>query len=721
MILNLYSTDNFYQYIGKLTPGIGSDGKRTFTWTNLFDYNEIIPGVCNTAATIVEGTMKAQRTSEPLPQSPDRLVFFGLNKYKCSEGYYKISFREFYFENDVMIPGTTGEINPPNASSPDKTGDNFQLFASFELQPRDFTTKMNGIDGYQQYIWLLYPDHNNHFNGLMLESDRWMLDPEDVAFSGDLDNDALYDNIEDLWTLVGIIDGPPPVSVDWETWDENHAALTPASSLSFKNETSEKIEFTSTTENNWSVGESLEVGLESHGQSGSLSEEFKYSESFENAYGNAEGYSKSLELNYELFETGQEVGYYIFSVPRIKRYTYALYPWWETDSLEFPITNSLQYLFKTTDVTTVNKPIPLEGYPFYVNEPNSQDLLGWKPNGGRYDMQQQVNDYDIQSCVTIGWDNLSGGQTDVLTVSVDSSSSSKATNSYEVNVEAGASSGVADVFKISAKVSTGYEYTYSTETKIQTEFKSEISASLDNLNAQVDGLNISHLSMNGYWFWPEKNQDWWFYDSLGSQKPWYLAWIVNTAYTKLQLLSPGNKSELEDTELLFSWQVEEGELKDFTFYLVNSPDISAKTILYKGEVGDVTQYSIPGFTPEKGVTYYWAVRGVGADGATFWSPIHEFTLKQEQTALETSNLKAVVYPNPAPKGNIHILVDSQEAGKIEVSLFAIDGNLMAREEFQNVDAAPVTISFSGYNLMPGIYLAVIRSGNEQLIRKVMVK
>jgi hypothetical protein len=722
MILNLYSTDGYTQSIGKLTPEIGSDGKRTFTWTPLFDNNQIIPGVSNTATTIVEGTMKAYRESDPMPESPDRLVWFGLNRYQCSEGYYKISFREFYFENDVMIPGTYGEINPPKAIAPDKIGDNFQLMASFELQPRDFTTKMNGIDGYQQYIWLMYPDNDHHFNGLMLQSDLWMLDPEDVKFNNDLDNEALYDNIEDLWTLIGIIDGPPPVSVDWETWDEKHPPLTPASSLLFKNETSKKIEFTSTTENNWSIGESIEVGGETKSKlSGSLSEEFKCSKSYQNAYGSGEGYSKSLELNFELFETGQEMGYYIFSVPHIKRYTYALYPWWETDALDYPITNSLQYLFKTTDVTTVNKPIPLEGYPFYVSEPNSQDLLGWKPNGGRYDMQEHITDYDMQSCVTLGWDDLSNGQTEFLSVSLDSTSSSEATNSYEVKVEAGVSYSGAEVFEISAKVSAGYEYTYTTETKVQTEFKNEITASLDNLYSQVDGLNISHLSMNGYWFWPEDNQDWWFYDSLGSQQPWYLAWIVNTAYAKLQLLSPGNKSELEDTELLFSWQVEEGDLKDFTFYLSKSPGISVKNILFKEAVGDVTQYSVPGFKPEKGITYYWAVRGISADGATIWSSTHEFTMKQDQTELETSSLKAVVYPNPATKGNINIMIDPEEECKMEVSIFAIDGKLMATEEFQNADANPVTIRFSGCDFMPGIYFAVIRAGNEKLVRKVMVK
>ena len=67
------------------------------------------------------------------------------------------------------------------------------------------------------------------------------------------------------------------------------------------------------------------------------------------------------------------------------------------------------------------------------------------------------------------------------------------------------------------------------------------------------------------------------------------------------------------------------------------------------------------------------------------------------------------------------MVDPQETGQIEISLFALDGILMATEVLQNMEASPVTITLSGNDLMPGIYFAVIRSGNEKLVRKVMVK
>ncbi|MCD4680455.1 MAG: T9SS type A sorting domain-containing protein [Bacteroidales bacterium] len=58
---------------------------------------------------------------------------------------------------------------------------------------------------------------------------------------------------------------------------------------------------------------------------------------------------------------------------------------------------------------------------------------------------------------------------------------------------------------------------------------------------------------------------------------------------------------------------------------------------------------------------------------------------------------------------------------MEVSLYAIDGKHRAVEEFQNIDSTPVIIMLSGYDLQSGFYFVLIRSGNEQVVRKVIVK
>ncbi|MDP8228010.1 MAG: T9SS type A sorting domain-containing protein, partial [Candidatus Electryoneaceae bacterium] len=345
---------------------------------------------------------------------------------------------------------------------------------------------------------------------------------------------------------------------------------------------------------------------------------------------------------------------------------------------------------------------------------------GWKADA-RYDMQYNIIQYDIPECVSLNWDNLSNGSTNSINVSVDSTSTDEQTNTYEINVEAGLEYKVPKVFQIGGSVSSGYEGTYSSETKVHTEFEQEITASLENLHSQVDGLNISHLHMKGYWFRPDINPDWWFYDSLWGYKPWYLAWIVNSSSEKLQLLSPGNGNVLEDTELLFNWQPEEGELSDYTFYILNSPSIHKNNILIKESVGNLTQFSPLGFKPEKGNTYYWAVRGIGADGTPIWSPRFTFTMKQELTVAQSSTLQALVYPNPAPKGDINIIIDSQESGGIEVSLFEINGRLIGTEQFHTLDTAPITVTLSGYDLLPGIYFAVIQSENEQIVKKVMIR
>jgi hypothetical protein len=51
----------------------------------------------------------------------------------------------------------------------------------------------------------------------------------------------------------------------------------------------------------------------------------------------------------------------------------------------------------------------------------------------------------------------------------------------------------------------------------------------------------------------------------------------------------------------------------------------------------------------------------------------------------------------------------------------INGVIVAEQEAVQPDNAPLSLSFRGLNLSAGIYFAVIRVGDEQVVKKVVVR
>ena len=173
--------------------------------------------------------------------------------------------------------------------------------------------------------------------------------------------------------------------------------------------------------------------------------------------------------------------------------------------------------------------------------------------------------------------------------------------------------------------------------------------------------------------------------------------------------------------MYFSWLAEPGDIDKYTLVIANSSCIYNGTIIYQQSVGKAGKIILSGFQPEKGKTYFWAVRGFTEDGQLVCSDIGSFTLKDEQTETNTMGLKAVVYPNPGNSGEINIAIDPVNEGKITVRLFDINGSLLDARQVNTLEGSASIVSFPDMDLPAGIYLAVIRSDNEQLVKKVVVR
>jgi len=742
LVVTFYNQTGFY-VMGKIVPGI-VDGKRSFTWEEVLAEPDPVITVPNLpgprafpfyvgATTLAEGSFKGNRTANNIPnkEESDRLVLFGESSSKSSDGYYHVAYCEYHFENDLLVKDASGEIALPSSRGPYAVTDavdhepDFHLQASFQLKPMDYTTMLTGTDGYQSYMWLIYPDHDRHFNGAMFMSDCWRQDPDLFEESSDLADEDSYPGIRDLWSLVGIIDGAPPVSMDWEKWLDYHGFHVPASSLEFETETSGTTEILTSTEHEWSLGQSLKISVSNKSVKAQMGEKFKYSETYENTVSHSETTSVSFGIPYELEEESQDFGFYIYSVPVIKRYTYFAYPWWDNNTLQYPVESAMQYLFVTVNNPIISKAVTLDKYPFYVDEPNDSTMRGWHEADGRSFVNDQVNLYDLFPVMYLHWDDGSGGSWTDISTTVEDITSNSQTRSWDFEVEAGGGVTVKipKICKVEseAMIQAGYSGSLLNETTTTSELGNRIRASLENLKYAEMGINLTSLAMNGYLFTQETNPHWWYFDSLAGQRPFYLAWVVSTATQSLELQSPANGSYLNPDDLLFTWMPDRGELHDYKLFISKSSNISSYNSVYQKQLGRSTALSVKDFQPEPGETYFWAVRAYDENGEAVYSPKWSFTITDGKEESTEVLMKAAVYPNPASGSDFNIAFDPVTGGRITVQLVDISGSVMANAQVNALAGTTSIITFPGLDLPAGIYLAVIRSDNEQVVKKIVVR
>jgi hypothetical protein len=105
-----------------------------------------------------------------------------------------------------------------------------------------------------------------------------------------------------------------------------------------------------------------------------------------------------------------------------------------------------------------------------------------------------------------------------------------------------------------------------------------------------------------------------------------------------------------------------------------------------------------------------------------YSPVWSFTIADPtEEKPEEASLKAIVYPNPSISSEITIAIDPAGEGKILVRLIDISGALVATEEVNVTTGSASIVSFPDLHLTAGVYLAVIRTDEEQVVKKVVVR
>lgn len=700
LLINTYTKGSYMNALGYL-DATTSVNQTVFTYTP-WPYT-VKPSTYSSV--IVGGSIKGCRTSDQVsyPALPERFTIFGFSSN------HTLEYQEYIFQDEDIMLGSGGNIVLPSSMAPYTYFQDIQ--GTFELVPTMFYgTTDDTPDGFQQHNWIYYCDKYSKISGVRFLSDSWKYIPDSTVSSHDLSNDSIYGPpVRNLWTLVGIIDGGPPCSINWNTWNANHTSTIKPTFLKFITTSTSRTEITTTYEEQYTIGTELKTDNKHF----NFGLETKFSDTYKNKVSNSTTIIKEIEKTFELNEESQELGVFIYLVPIITRYSYYVYPWWD-NTLSNPVPNSLQYRFIVTGNSRVDRYRDLKLFPFNINEPNSVDLADWRYND-RTHHRDAINNSHLKPTCEPTWSSPGVGDIESFEYLTDSITEYEHKTSYEVDVSF--SGKKPEAFEAGA--SFGNEVSYSTSTLNKTEMGSKLQISLEHLTEQSLGVNISTLILEAYWFRAE-DYDWWFYDSLGTERPWYIAYIVGDAYNKITLIAPTAEEYVNDKGKLFSWQATGFVPRKFELLISSSPQVSPSSILMEIDAGTFTNYYISEL-PADVDELYWTVMSVTSEGGLVWSETRPLTINKEANKDDSKcDLTAIPFPNPLSGSNLRLLVDTKEKGEVLVRIYAIDGSLVYQSFMNHASQGVQTYELSHLNLSRGFYIMEVIINDEHAAKKLTV-
>ena len=714
LVLNTYISSNSGVYLGFLNATTPTGGETTFSYEVPF----ASPGTlinCRASA-LIGGTAKGGRTIDNMDalHSSARMVLFGYGNSNTSA----INYVEYQFSHDSYYEQGYGSVVLPSSMKPASWKDTYPIIGATELIPYKFNNVVgNEANGYIQQNWLYYPDGNGKICGLRFTSDSWKPIPDSTILSDDLDLDAESDStygpaVRSLWSLVGMADGGPPCSIDWAKWDSYYVPETRPTELVMEVEGEFSSKVTVTNEDQYTIGGEVSTKSKKRGFKG----EAKFSDSYKSTVSSGTTYSSSLSIPLELNQESQELGVFIFAVPNITRYTYKRFPWYDP-AFMYPVPGSKQFRFVTSSTSLIYRYPEISAFPFSIENPNASNLSAWLLDS-RTKMKKDISLSGLQPVCTPTWGNPQPGQTATFAVVQDTSSEYAHATSY--SVDATYTGKKPEVFEV--QVTAGLEVGYETSTENECSLSKKVEVSLHNLAEKSKGINLNSYKVSAYWFKPE-DYDWWFLDSTGAEKPWYIAYTVSSVTASVNLLSPENGEALKNSGMLFRWDVVDFVPVEYSLFICRSTQVTPSNTIYRLNTGLNAQHyqaDLP-FCGE-GKTYYWAVRALNKAGDVLWSESRPFIygslLAKEAYGNE---ITAIPYPNPGTGKNLHVLIDTKETGLIHLKITGMNGHVVYQSTVNHPQTGTLTIDLTEINLASGIYVLETSINGERAIKKLVVQ
>ena len=197
--------------------------------------------------------------------------------------------------------------------------------------------------------------------------------------------------------------------------------------------------------------------------------------------------------------------------------------------------------------------------------------------------------------------------------------------------------------------------------------------------------------------------------------------MVTSVQQSLIQLTPSNGSKISTNNLLFTWRPDHGTLEDYELVISKSTPIANPNIIYRKKAGDATEVSTADFKPEPGTTYYWSVKAHDRDGNAVYATMSSFTIQKEESQKDTiPALCTVVTSNPGTKEEIQIVVNPLADGPVSLSLMSLSGIEVYRLVITGTKDQVIPFTFAGTEVAPGLYFAVIKSGGECVMKKIII-
>lgn len=539
-----YAVSGFIHPDGKERLLISYDAERTKDKENkgggVVIYNPSLKEVEKTitkdncfAIRAIHGTMQAKRDYIPgnADSNSNRIQIFynhftdaywdGLHHIKDTGHFH---YRTYIVKEDSYTEIEWGEIHLGAQDRHPDEWNRMNLDVAYLLKSHKSEDSDVGHSFHQQ-LWMFYTDKDGYIRGCGFNSDIWhQINEDHPVISSDLDNDSSENgygpNVRGTWVLFGLIEGAPPISVNWEKWTTRYNQQRPKAPTSLKYEQATSVTYTTeiTTEASWYIGAHIgggEIPTE-------IDTKFSLQEEYESGTENT--LSNSITIPIELSEETQTKGKKLYIVPSIRRITYATFPWWYEGEYDANNASSqpLCYKFITTSTQIISESVDLDQPPFNldVSKVNDKSMPVWLLGN-----RDNINNNQREAYITgASWD----GSTPVngsFSIKTDDYISTSHSNEFQFDY----SIGVPEAFNIS----TGESISWSTKTSVKTSFDETISVNLNLSPEDGELLNIETYSLKAYWF--HKNlKDLWYVSTLEEkgQTPWYIGYAVTAVTPK---------------------------------------------------------------------------------------------------------------------------------------------------------------------------------------------
>jgi hypothetical protein len=299
-------------------------------------------------------------------------------------------------------------------------------------------------------------------------------------------------NLPELWSLVGVVEGPPPFVLNGRTINELNGNDTPPSVFVYG--TSESSEVVNSTE--WTVSTSVSVSAPfADIFSAGLDVKAAVSDLTSTSYSNTYSVSRSVVPG------EYKLGYYYFLVPTITRYKY------ERFNFDNVTTNQYEYVFAVTDASLMT-------VDYQLKDVDPFDITSYK---------DRSPDPAYKRIAEKGFSWRTGSPSESL---LTFETSTENTGSASVSVEA--NFGAADIFDISAGYSIEFKETH------RTSFGESVGINLQN-PAPRSGYSEDVKAYNGiaYWLKSKSKNDYWIPKDLNDcdysdQRPWLVTWSIDS-------------------------------------------------------------------------------------------------------------------------------------------------------------------------------------------------